>query len=228
MNHYLIVFGGAFIGMGLTILVFKYCLGPLLELLNRRQDENVQPVPHRISAKKSRFRPEIERFVHEEFESSNHAVVFVAMSNLELCIGIAVFMQERRVEYFLEKFPQCCVSLVDSDRMLKFRSGLAALSFWGVQFTLGNRVQMLSDYRLFVEMANSNGDIIKEKITAFEDRYDFKLLCHWTDNYICDMVMSSYVLVSRVIFYSKNLSAGLLYKNVGKCGYYSRTACIRG
>ena len=203
MNHYLIVFGGAFIGMGLTILVFKYCLGPLLELLNRRQDENVQPVPHRISAKKSRFRPEIERFVHEEFESSNHDVVFVAMSNSKLCIGIAVFMQERRVEYFLEKFPQCCVmdanhenraccvqsSLVDSERMLKFRSGLAALSFWGVQFTLGNRVQMLSDYRLFVEMANSNGDIIKEKITAFEDRYDFKLLCHWTDNYICDMVM---------------------------------------
>ena len=202
MNHYLIVFGGAFIGMALTLLVFKYCLGPLLELLNRRPNENVQPVPHRISAKKSRFRPEIERFVHEEFESSNHDVVFIAMSNLKLCIGIAVFMQERKVEYFLEKFPQCCVqsSLVDSDRMLKFRSGLAALSLWGVQFTLGDRVHMLSDYRTFVEMANSNGDIIKEKITAFEDRYDFKLLCHWTDNYICDMVMILYVVVVYYLF----------------------------
>ena len=71
MNHYLIVFGGAFIGLIGIILVFKYCLGPLLELLNRRPHENVQPVPQRISAKKSRFRPEIERFVHEEFESAN-------------------------------------------------------------------------------------------------------------------------------------------------------------
>ena len=188
MNHYLIVFGGAFIGLIGIILVFKYCLGPLLELLNRRPHENVQPVPQRISAKKSRFRPEIERFVHEEFESANHDVVFVAMSNLKLSIGIAVFMQERKVEYFLEQFPPKD-SLVDSDSMLKLRSGLAALSFWGVQFTLGDRVHMLSDYRTFVEMANSNGNIIKEKITEFEDRYDFKLLCHWTDNYICDMVM---------------------------------------
>ena len=64
---------------------------------------------------------------------------------------------------------------------------------------------MLSDYRTFVEMANSNGDIIiKEKITAFEDRYDFKLLCHWTDNYICDMVgndfMNSSLLFSASLF----------------------------
>ena len=191
-ENIIIVIGGALFGVVFVYIMFKYCLDSLLyKLSTSHRKENYSYQPIKVSNRKSLFKPEIERFVHEEFDSANHDVVFIVMSNQKSCVGITVFMQDRKVEYFLELFPMCCVksSEDDSPNILKFRAGLVALSFWGVQFTLAEDVHMLSDNRAFVEMANSKSpSIVMEKISQFEDRYDFKLLVQWTDNYICDMV----------------------------------------
>ena len=63
--------------------------------------------------KKRKLRPDLERFAHEEFESQSHEVVAVVLSNLDKCIGIVAFLQERKVEYFVEHFPACLCNLLN-------------------------------------------------------------------------------------------------------------------
>ena len=190
----MIITGGAFGGLALTFAVFYFCFDSLFQKLNTNHTKQGGPtsyVPQRYSKGYRKLRPDLERFVHEEFESPNHDVVALVMSTRQKCAGIAVFLQERKVEYFVESFPACCIEDIDSldeAHVSKVRAGLAAAAYWGVKCTMASNVTLLVDDRKFVEEANSEGSFVAEKLSQYENQYDFKIVCQWTDNFLCDTV----------------------------------------
>ena len=197
MENWQIIVIGTFGGFFLVVLTFKYCFDSLFQRFSasRHENQSTYYTSFRYSStKKQRLRPDLERFVHEEFESPHHEVVVVVLSNSTKCIGIVAFLQERKVEYFSEKFQACCVQdLSTSDLPSHYnnrRAGLAAVSVWSVKWTLASSVSFLIDDRTFVEACNNSlcDPVISDKVSQFEEKHDFHLACQWTDNFICDIV----------------------------------------
>ena len=205
MENWLIILIGAFVGLALVLFAFFVCFNPLLKAFNtNRQNGNTGNTTYYTSMRYSqnvsnrRFRPDIERFVHEQFETSQHEVVAVVLSQPHKCIGIVAFCQERRIEYFAETFPSCCKQLQEETNDHKTRAGLAALSLWSDKWTMANSVTFLIDDRAFVEGSNSSDDhvagaasVVKDRVDQFEQKHDFHLACQWTDNFICDIAANS-------------------------------------
>ena len=95
----------AFVLLVITFIFFKYLFDPLFGKVQRsitRDWTSKSPV-FKVDHKEKGFRPEIERFIHEEYESSNHDVVAVVISTAKKCVGVAVFCQDRQIQYFHEK-----------------------------------------------------------------------------------------------------------------------------
>ncbi len=184
------------VSIAVTLFVFYFCFDSFLKKRNRdrRRDEASGGYTILYNFKSSvgktlTFAPGIERFVYEQFESALHEVVCVILSDEKKCVSIAAFLQERKVEYFSETFPPCCTRDINGKvHTARTKAAFAALYAWGTQWTLANSVVFLVDDRGFVEKADDSNDIIGEKVDHFEEKHDFKLTCHWTENYICDVV----------------------------------------
>jgi len=64
---------------------------------------------HNLSGFRRTPNPALERFIHEEFESSRHECVAVVAFSQARVAGICAFLQDMKVEFFLEEFPDCCI-----------------------------------------------------------------------------------------------------------------------
>ena len=62
---------------------------------------------------------ELEKFIHEEFESSRHEVIIVIASTHKRSAAVCAFLQEMKVEFFVEKFPDCCLQHFASNNSSK-------------------------------------------------------------------------------------------------------------
>ncbi len=128
------------IGGVIATFIFYYFVGKVLDycyIRNKKRVYSNLPVPHRVNTKKSgkqriylRFEssneswtwvtfcagfrritnPSLERFIHEEFESSGHECVAAVISNGSRVAGICAFLQEMKIEFFIEDFPTCCTN----------------------------------------------------------------------------------------------------------------------
>ena len=127
--------------------------------------------------------------IGEEYESPDHDVVAVVLSTTKSCIGIATFLQERKVKYFSEKFPACCIKDIDDiEARGQTKTVFAALHSWGFDITRADSVNLLVDNREFSLMSREDDSLLAQKVKQYEERYVFKLTCHLIDNYICDVV----------------------------------------
>ena len=64
----------------------------------------------------------------------------------------------------------------------------AALHCWGFDITRADSMNLLVDNREFSQLDSNDGTLLAQKVKQYEDRYVFKLTCHFIDNYICDVV----------------------------------------
>ena len=90
MEHWQIIVIGTFGGFFLILLTFRYCFDVLFQRFHASRHENSSTYYTSLkytSMKKQRLRPDLERFVHEEFESPHHEVVAVVLTNYDKCIG---------------------------------------------------------------------------------------------------------------------------------------------
>lgn len=187
MEHWQKILAGATIGTFLTIIFF-YIFDKLFQLFQKsRQHSNSndsssnRTMLFKSCANKKRSTEELDRFVHEEFETARHVAVASVLVKQDKCVGICAFLQDRTVEYFEETFPKCC--LPDLNECGQSRAAMAAISAWAPKWRLAEAVTLLHADRSFVQEANN--DTFK-LIAPYEDKYDFKLECQWTDNYMCD------------------------------------------
>ena len=76
------------------------------------------------------------------YDSPDHDAVLVVIRNQTKCVGLTTFLQEIRIEYFVEEFPSCC-SFENLGANLSTRAAFAALNHWGEYLTLAENLDLL-------------------------------------------------------------------------------------
>jgi len=181
------IFVVAIVILTLTFCCFKFFWdGFFKKLQGRNQDpRDFQRHYDRLPVKF--LNQEHESLIGEEYESADHDVVAVVLSNTKSCVGIAAYLQERKIQYFSEKFPTCCHKDIDDNKTrAETKTVFAALHCWGFDITRADSVNLLVDNREFSELSSNDDTLLAQKVRQYEERYVFKLTCHWIDNYICD------------------------------------------
>ena len=78
---------------------------------------------------------EMERLVYEEFDSEKHEVLAISLETETTAVGICCFLSDREIEFYWEKFPECCVRHRDGEDHIA-RNMMAAVSHWATKWTL--------------------------------------------------------------------------------------------
>ena len=78
---------------------------------------------------------EMERLVYEEFDSEKHEVLAISLETETTAVGICCFLSDREIEFYWEKFPDCCVRHRDGEDHIA-RNMMAAVSHWATKWTL--------------------------------------------------------------------------------------------
>merc|ERR1712088_1201630 len=81
---------------------------------------------------------EMERLVYEEFDTEKHEVLAISLETETTAVGICCFLSDREIEFYWEKFPECCVKNRDGDDHVA-RNMMAAVSHWATKWTLAEK-----------------------------------------------------------------------------------------
>ena len=52
----------------------------------------------------------MEELVYEEFDTENHEILAICLETESVSVGVSLFLSDREVEYYWEKFPDCCLT----------------------------------------------------------------------------------------------------------------------
>ena len=172
-----------------TFCFFYFCFDSWLQKVQSRSPEsrsNVMnyEVTRIIESESDSF------LIYDQFGSSKHDIVMAVLSNSTKCVGIAVFLQDRKVRYFSEEFPACCLLDIDGDEgQSSIKTAFAALHCWRDGITMAESIELIVDDKDFVLSSHDKNSLICHKLSTYEDQFDFKRFnCHWMQNYICDVV----------------------------------------
>lgn len=78
---------------------------------------------------------EMERLVYEEFDTEKHEVLAISLETETTAVGICCFLSDREIEFYWEKFPECCIRHRDGEDHIA-RNMMAAVSHWATKWTL--------------------------------------------------------------------------------------------
>merc|ERR1712013_926277 len=98
-------------------------------------------------------------------ETDKHEVLAISLETDTVAVGICCFLSDREIEFYWEKFPECCVKNRDGDDHVA-RNMMAAVSHWVSKGTTRQWRQ----------------------IAQYEKRHSFNLFIQWAENFICDEV----------------------------------------
>ena len=157
----------------------------------RKEDENRERISLRVKHKHlgGGEEEEMEELVYEEFDTENHEILAICLETESVSVGVSLFLSDREVEYYWEKFPECCVTHTKTEDF-PVRNFITAVSVWGEKWTLAECVNILSQDEKVVRNISKQGTSLWRKAAQLEAKHDFKLYTQWTDNYVCDEVAS--------------------------------------
>ena len=116
---------------------------------------------------------EVESLVYEEFDTEQHEVLSVCLESEGRVAGGALFLSDRKVEFYSEEYPACCQAQADQepDRM---RHLLAAVSVWAEKWTLAEAVNCLVEDEAVVRGVSRPGSSQWRAVNQFEAKHDFR------------------------------------------------------
>jgi len=130
---------------------------------------------------------EMERLVYEEYETDKHEVLAISLETDTVAVGICCFLSDREIEFYWEKFPECCVKNRDGDDHVA-RNMMAAVSHWATKWTLAEAVNFLVRSRDLVVLVSKGTTRQWRQIAQYEKRHSFNFFIQWAENFICDEV----------------------------------------
>jgi len=157
--------------------------------LNIRKSGGHQAVPMRVRRKEQaeEMKEEMEQLIYEEYDTESHEVLAICLETETTAVSICVFLKDREIEFYVEKFPECCVRHHDGEDYV-YRNMMTAISLWGAKWTYAEAVNFLvRDVDLVKAVSKSNTRQWRS-VDKFEQRHSFKFFIQWTDNYVCDEV----------------------------------------
>ena len=111
---------------------------------------------------------EMERLVYEEYETDKHEVLAISLETDTVAVGICCFLSDREIEFYWEKFPECCVKNRDGDDHVA-RNMMAAVSHWATKWTLAEAVNFLVRSRDLVVLVLIVTSIISNMLGSTKD-----------------------------------------------------------
>jgi len=130
---------------------------------------------------------EMERLVYEEFDTEKHEVLAISLETETTAVGICCFLSDREIEFYWEKFPDCCVRHRDGEDHIA-RNMMAAVSHWATKWTLAEAVNFLVRSRELVVLVSKGTTRQWRQIAQYEKRHSFNFFIQWAENFICDEV----------------------------------------
>ena len=139
-----------------------------------------------------------QNIIYDEYESfSHHCLVMLANDDTK-CVGICLFLLDRKVEYFIEDIPPDIQSEIESSSRNKdeetltrgLKTTLLGISQWSDQWCAAESVNLLLKDKDVVLKLNSDPEIeeASKSVTELALLNGFKIYCQWSDNFICDTV----------------------------------------
>ena len=113
------------------------------------------------------------------------------------CVGICIFLLDRKVEYYIEEFPEHIeqemnLTTPDTEENLGrgLKSALLGISQWSDQWCAAESVNLLLKDKDIVLKLNSDpeSEEVAKLISDLALLNGYKIYCQWSDNYICDTV----------------------------------------
>ena len=126
---------------------------------------------------------EMERLVYEEYETDKHEVLAISLETDTVAVGICCFLSDREIEFYWEKFPECCVKNRDGDDHVA-RNMMAAVSHWATKWTLAEAVNFLVRSRDLVVLVSKGTTRQWRQIAQYEKRHSFNFFIQRAENFI--------------------------------------------
>ena len=130
----------------------------------RKEDENRERISLRVKHKHlgGGEEEEMEELVYEEFDTENHEILAICLETESVSVGVSLFLSDREVEYYWEKFPECCVTHTKTEDF-PVRNFITAVSVWGEKWTLAECVNILSQDEMVVRNISKQGSSLWRK-----------------------------------------------------------------
>jgi len=134
-----------------------------------------------------RKQEELQRLVMEEFDTERHEVLAISLETETKAVGISCFLNDREIEFYWEKFPECCVRHREGEDHIE-RNMMAAVALWSPKWTMAEAVSFLIQSGDLVRTVSKGTTRQWRAIDQYEKKHSFNFFIQWTDNYMCDEV----------------------------------------
>ena len=97
---------------------------------------------------------ETDEFIRgDEFRTQVQECLVVVLKNESHVVGVCAFLNDRKVEYFLERLPECCSKNAPSDGVKDeyLRAVMAGVSHWAGKWCYAEAVSLLCQDRNVVK-----------------------------------------------------------------------------
>jgi len=214
MERWLKVLLGTLFG-SLGSIVFFLIFDRIVQTFRKAREKrgstfNHQAIPMKVrlgkGEEKKAMQEEMENLVFEEFDTDKHEVLAICLETPTTAVGISLFLNDREIEFYREKFPDCCVRHQDGEDFI-FRNLMTAVSFWGPKWTYAEAVNFLVSSGSLTKTISKGTTRQWRSVDQFEQRHSFRFFIQWTDNYVCDEVANEELWEELVVTAKKMLNS---------------------
>jgi hypothetical protein len=159
------------------------------------------------------LKEEQENLIYDEYESFEHNCIVMLANNDTKCVGICIFLLDRKVEYYVEEFPEHIqqemkLKTIDTDEnlVLGLKCALVGISQWSDQWCAAESVNLLLKDKDIVLKLNSDPDSeeVSKIVSDLALLNGYKIYCQWSENYMCDTVGWLFICSVNKKNYAKN------------------------
>ena len=143
------------------------------------------------------LKAQVDNLIYDEYESFTHNCLVMLANNEEKCIGVCIFLLDRKVEYYVEDLPkdiQTEMTLIanESEETLSrsLTSALLGISQWSDQWCAAESVNLLlKDKDVVLKLnAHPEDEEVSKLVSDLALLNGYKMYTQWADNFMCDTV----------------------------------------
>jgi len=163
--------------------------------LNQEKSKLSDEEETETSERSNLLRAQVDSFIYDEYESFSHNCLVMLANDDEKCIGMCIFLLDRKVEYYVEELPKdiptettLITNVSDETLSRSLTSALLGISQWSDQWCAAESVNvLLKDKDVVLKLnAHPEDEEISKLVSDLALLNGYKIYCQWTENFRCD------------------------------------------
>ncbi|TRY67247.1 hypothetical protein TCAL_02937 [Tigriopus californicus] len=186
--------GAGVLGLLVAVCAIFFVFDRLLKLRNDQRHQQPDsrvgiPMVFRSSAGKSGSqipREDMERLIYEEYSTEQYEIVLATAETSEKAVAICVYLSDLRVEYYCQRFPECCVN---NSEEFSLRNVVGAINLWGPGWNGADSVAILcQDREVVLAVNDASENRIKSILERYAQKFEYGMNFQLGDNFFCSDV----------------------------------------